>query len=294
MIEGLAHLGHGPSVLGPVTIASGANLDDMAVSGRPRPGLVAHTIRYSAMTIPRLCLDSPLEAGVDPVYARGRPGSVRVAKPWMKSHKVAFDVQLRVAIAADLYADIRAPAQTTSVPAAFPDGSKPATSGPLPTSIARRKYLRRSAILPTMGEGRLRYQPGLDGLRGLALVAMLAFHDGRLRGGFLGLSTFFTLSGFLITGLLVSERSASGRVSLRRFFARRFRRLLPAALIGLVVAGAVTVVLHDAQTSRNFRFDTLGAGSVALTSTVPCKNPLWSMSVQMVRASSLNAVATRR
>jgi peptidoglycan/LPS O-acetylase OafA/YrhL len=115
-----------------------------------------------------------------------------------------------------------------------------------------------------MGEGRLRYQPGLDGLRGLALVAMLAFHDGRLRGGFLGLSTFFTLSGFLITGLLVSERSASGRVSLRRFFARRFRRLLPAALIGLVVAGAVTVVLHDAQTSRNFRFDTLGAlGDVA-------------------------------
>ena len=115
-----------------------------------------------------------------------------------------------------------------------------------------------------VSEGRLRYQPGIDGLRALALVAMLAFHDGRLRGGFLGLSTFFTLSGFLITGLLLSERAASGRVSLRRFFGRRFRRLLPAALVGIVVAAAVTVALHDAQTSRNFELDTLAAlGDIA-------------------------------
>ncbi len=120
------------------------------------------------------------------------------------------------------------------------------------------------AILTPMAQGRLRYQPGLDGLRGLALLAMLAFHDSRLRGGFLGLSTFFTLSGFLITGLLLSERGASSRVSLRAFFGRRARRLLPAALVGIVVAAAVTVVLHDGQTSLNFRYDALSAlGEIA-------------------------------
>lgn len=110
----------------------------------------------------------------------------------------------------------------------------------------------------------MRYQLGLDGLRGLALIAMLAFHDSRLQGGFLGLSTFFTLSGFLITGLLLSERAASQRVSLRRFFVRRARRLLPAALLGLGVAALVTIALHDGQTSRNFRFDALSSlGEVA-------------------------------
>ncbi len=110
-----------------------------------------------------------------------------------------------------------------------------------------------------MAEGRLRYQPGLDGLRALALVAMLAFHDDRLNGGFLGLTTFFTLSGFLITGLLLSEFASTSRVSLGNFYGRRFRRLLPAALIGIVVAGFVSMALHDGQTSLNFRFDALSA-----------------------------------
>jgi peptidoglycan/LPS O-acetylase OafA/YrhL len=110
-----------------------------------------------------------------------------------------------------------------------------------------------------MSEGRLRYQPGLDGLRALALVAMLAFHDDRLSGGFLGLTTFFTLSGFLITGLLLSEFASTNRVSLGNFYGRRFRRLLPAALIGIVVAAFVSAALHDGQTSLNFRFDALSA-----------------------------------
>ena len=115
-----------------------------------------------------------------------------------------------------------------------------------------------------MSEARLRYQPGLDGLRALALIAMLAFHDDRLQGGFLGLTTFFTLSGFLITGLLLSEYASTHRVSLGHFFARRARRLMPAALIGIVVAGAVSIALHDGQTSLNFRFDALSAlGQVA-------------------------------
>jgi peptidoglycan/LPS O-acetylase OafA/YrhL len=107
--------------------------------------------------------------------------------------------------------------------------------------------------------GRLRYQPGLDGLRALALIAMLAFHDDRLQGGFLGLTTFFTLSGFLITGLLLSEFASQRRVSLGAFFSRRARRLMPAALIGILVAALVSVALHDGQTSLNFRADALSA-----------------------------------
>jgi len=107
--------------------------------------------------------------------------------------------------------------------------------------------------------GRLRYQPGLDGLRALALIAMLAFHDDRLQGGFLGLTTFFTLSGFLITGLLLSEFASTRRVSLGAFYARRARRLMPAALLGILVAALVSFALHDGQTSLNFRADALSA-----------------------------------
>ena len=86
------------------------------------------------------------------------------------------------------------------------------------------------------------YFPGLDGLRAIAVVAVLLFHAGiaDAGGGFLGVSLFFTLSGFLITGLLIRESAGTGRISLRRFWGRRIRRLMPAALLclGLVVAGA--------------------------------------------------------
>ena len=90
------------------------------------------------------------------------------------------------------------------------------------------------------------YFPGLDGLRALAVLAVLLFHAGvsDASGGFLGVSLFFTLSGFLITGLLIRESTASGRISLRRFWGRRVRRLMPAALLclGLVVIFARSLV----------------------------------------------------
>lgn len=77
--------------------------------------------------------------------------------------------------------------------------------------------------------------PGLDGLRGLAVVAVIAFHAGlgRMVGGFLGVSTFFTLSGFLVTGLLVRRSRHSPAIALRPFWERRARRLLPASLATL-------------------------------------------------------------
>ena len=78
--------------------------------------------------------------------------------------------------------------------------------------------------------------PALDGLRGIAIVAVLAFHSGYswARGGFLGVSLFFTVSGYLITTLLVDEHQRRGRIDLLGFWERRFRRLAPAAIVTLV------------------------------------------------------------
>ena len=80
------------------------------------------------------------------------------------------------------------------------------------------------------------FRPDLEGLRGVAILAVLLFHAGipGTEGGFVGVDIFFVLSGFLITGLLLREREERGGISLSGFYARRARRILPAALIVLV------------------------------------------------------------
>ncbi|MDB4994040.1 MAG: hypothetical protein JWM74_1472, partial [Myxococcaceae bacterium] len=85
----------------------------------------------------------------------------------------------------------------------------------------------------------------LDGLRGLAVLAVLLFHDTRLPGGFLGVDLFFVLSGFLITSLLVAEWETSGRIDLRRFWVRRATRLLPASFVMIAVVALVLVRAGD-------------------------------------------------
>lgn len=82
---------------------------------------------------------------------------------------------------------------------------------------------------------RITYVPALDGLRGAAVIAVVVFHVGHLRGGFLGVDLFFVLSGFLITSLLLVEGGATERIRLGRFWARRARRLLPA--LGVLLVG---------------------------------------------------------
>src|SRR5829696_5160663 len=76
----------------------------------------------------------------------------------------------------------------------------------------------------------LPYLPGLDGVRAVAVVAVLLFHlpARLLPGGFLGVDVFFVLSGFLITTLLLGELEATGVIKFGQFYLRRARRLLPA------------------------------------------------------------------
>lgn len=110
----------------------------------------------------------------------------------------------------------------------------------------------------------LSYQPALDGARAIAVLMVVAFHLELpwAQGGYLGVSVFFTLSGFLITRLLLAEYDHTGAIELGRFYGRRIRRLLPASLltIGFVIALAAVGVFGASARIR-------GGTLAALTST---------------------------
>ena len=105
------------------------------------------------------------------------------------------------------------------------------------------------------------HQPALDGLRALAVAVVLLFHADvpGFGGGYLGVSVFFTLSGFLITSLLIAEQRSTGTVGVGAFYVRRAKRLLPASLacIGLIALAALATDWFDAVTT--LRRDLLGA-----------------------------------
>jgi len=156
---------------------------------------------------------------------------------------------------------------------------------------------RSPAVAGRQARGpRLPYWPALDGLRGLAVAAVLLFHAGVswTPGGFLGVSLFFTLSGFLITGLAVAEHGATGEVGLRAFWGRRVRRLLPASLLALLLAVAVTAVavpvqqrlgaLGDIRAAllnvANWRFVVEGASYADLDLVPSPVQHYWSLAVE--------------
>jgi peptidoglycan/LPS O-acetylase OafA/YrhL/lysophospholipase L1-like esterase len=107
----------------------------------------------------------------------------------------------------------------------------------------------RGNIMPEPVRAGQRYMPGLDGLRALAVLAVIAFHEqlGWAPGGLLGVGVFFTLSGYLITDLLLGQWSARGRLQLADFWARRARRLLPALFVMLTVVAAWVTLADRAR-----------------------------------------------
>src|SRR5947207_290996 len=99
-------------------------------------------------------------------------------------------------------------------------------------------YYRRSPMAAT-------FRRDIEGLRGIAVLIVVAFHTGvpGFSGGFIGVDVFFVLSGYLITGLLVAEVDSTSRLSLLQFYARRVKRLLPAAALALLVTLCIGAVI---------------------------------------------------
>ncbi|HEV2890753.1 MAG TPA: acyltransferase family protein [Frankiaceae bacterium] len=145
------------------------------------------------------------------------------------------------------------------------------------------------------GHGGRGFRADIEGLRAVAVVAVVLFHAGvpGTSGGYVGVDVFFVLSGFLITGLLWREVGERGRVDLARFYARRVRRLLPAA--ALVVAGTVGLSalflsplraadvardgLASALYAANYRFASAATDYFAATEPSPLLH-FWSLAVE--------------
>src|SRR2546422_7560146 len=123
----------------------------------------------------------------------------------------------------------------------------------MPTSVERigGQDADMTATPPGSAEPfRLGYQPALDGLRAVSVLAVMLHHSGLLVGGWLGVDVFFALSGFLITALLLEEHARTGGIGLRRFYARCALRLLPALLVLVAVCGAITVAWSPPELFR--------------------------------------------
>ncbi|WP_106766466.1 acyltransferase family protein [Paenibacillus faecalis] len=105
--------------------------------------------------------------------------------------------------------------------------------------------------MPEPMKKQFRYMPGLDGLRALALFGVMGYHWGFdfAPGGFLGVSIFFVLSGYLITDILASQWRLNGRIDLKDFWYRRFRRLLPAMFVMLIIVVAWVTLIDPSRLS---------------------------------------------
>ena len=139
------------------------------------------------------------------------------------------------------------------------------------------------------------HMPGLDGVRAIAVTAVLVFHANPdwLPGGFLGVDVFFTLSGFLITSLLLAELDRTGAVRFGRFYVRRARRLLPALFLVLIATSLLAItVAQDAATRvredviastfyvTNWWYVAHGTDYFEATGRPPLLQHLWSLSVE--------------
>ena len=164
-------------------------------------------------------------------------------------------------------------------------------------AIASRPVSRR--VSPASGLAGLsqnHFRPDIEGLRAVAVIAVVLFHAGvpGVGGGFIGVDVFFVVSGFLITGLLWREARGSGTVRLAGFYAARARRLLPAAVAVLVVTCvAATILLPPLQARSvlgdgvasalyvgNYRFAIEGTDYLAAGAAPSPLQHYWSLGVE--------------
>ena len=140
---------------------------------------------------------------------------------------------------------------------------EPAESGRVASEKIGTSQDRAAAGMDTAGTtGRrgLRYIPGLDGIRAIAVLAVLLYHADVpwMPGGFLGVDIFFVLSGFLITSIVLTELDGTGRLDFKRFYIHRARRLLPAMFVVLALAAVLAAFLAT-DAAATVRRDILGA-----------------------------------
>ena len=143
------------------------------------------------------------------------------------------------------------------------------------------------------------FRPDIEGLRGVAVLLVVFFHAGllsnasvQIQGGFIGVDLFFVVSGFLITGLLIREREKTGKVSFARFYARRVRRILPAAavvlLITIPISYALVTLIQRPDTMEDGAAAALSFANVRFAMTTDYFNPVsyspflhfWSLGVE--------------
>ena len=145
------------------------------------------------------------------------------------------------------------------------------------------------------GSRRMGYQPGLDGLRAISVVAVMLYHGGFgwMSGGFFGVEVFFVVSGYLITSLLLDEREQQQRVSLEQFWLRRARRLLPAVFTMLVAVSIWAALFGSPEQQSTLKRDLpwsifyvgnwgqiLGRTPYFSTTDPPLLRHLWSLAVE--------------
>jgi peptidoglycan/LPS O-acetylase OafA/YrhL len=156
-------------------------------------------------------------------------------------------------------------------------------------TLTRERYQRPDPQLSAVP-----YLPGLDGLRAIAVVAVMIYHASSdwLSGGFLGVEVFFVISGYLITLLLMAEREQSGRIDLFAFWERRARRLLPALFVMLFLVLTYTMLFRANELGKlrgdliasllyvsNWYQIWVGQGYTAVNDFVPLRH-LWSLAVE--------------
>ena len=163
------------------------------------------------------------------------------------------------------------------------------------------------------------FRPDIEGLRGIAVLLVVLYHAGTLSnsslqipGGFIGVDLFFVISGFLITGLLIRERERTGKVSFSRFYARRVRRILPAAavvlLVTLVIAYQLVALSSRSAVMEDGASSAISIANIRFAMTTDYFNPtnnsfspflhFWSLGVEeqfyFVWPALLAVVAWRR
>lgn len=151
---------------------------------------------------------------------------------------------------------------------------------PVTQSFSRTFVPSRESVETSSQGFRLGHRPGLDGLRGVAILLVIIVHASLLPTtfGFIGVDLFFVLSGFLITCLLVEEWDQTRRISLKNFYMRRALRLLPALL---AVLTAFVIVSALTRNAREFHLDV----KEALAALFYCTN--WANIFDLIRSDYL-------